>query len=175
MLRLAVPLVAVAALTVVFQAWHPDLTPSHQLAEPTFTSPGRLLGGHSAPGQSTFGMLVSGRNEAWSATIDLIEERPVVGYGFGTGDRLLDPSEFKHFAGISPHNAYLQAVLELGLLGALLLLAPLGSRPRTDAARDSQPARSHPRWLRSGPFSSAGSATASSRTSSSRPDRRSRR
>ena len=123
----AVPLVAVAVLTVVFQAWHPDLTPSHQLAEPRFSSPGRLLGGHSAPGQSTFGMLVSGRNEAWSATIDLIEERPIFGYGFGTGDRLLDPSEFRHFAGISPHNAYLLAVLELGLFGAILLLTPLGA------------------------------------------------
>jgi O-antigen ligase len=127
LVRLAVPLVAVAALTIVFQAWHPDLTPNHELAEPTFSSPGRLLGGHNAPGQSTFGMLVSGRNEAWSATIDLIEERPVVGYGFGTGDRLLDPTQFKHFAGISPHNAYLLAVLELGLLGAILLLGPLGA------------------------------------------------
>jgi O-antigen ligase len=87
-------------------------------------------------------MLVSGRNEAWSATIDLIEERPVVGYGFGTGDRLLDPAQFKHFAGISPHNAYLEAVLELGLLGALLLLAPLGAGLARTLRTIRRPARS---------------------------------
>ena len=171
--RLAVPLAAVAALTVVFQVWHPDLTPSHQLAEPTFSSPGRLLGGHSAPGQSTFGMLVSGRNEAWAATVDRIEDRPVVGYGFGTGDRVLDPSEFKHFAGKSPHNAYLHAVLELGILGALLLLAPLAVALVRILHAVWSPA-APPEVAAFGAVSSAGSATASSRTSSSRRDRRSR-
>ena len=120
--RVAVPLLAVAACSLLFHFWHPVLTPS---THTPFVPPANLVIGPRAPGQSKLSALLSGRDEVWLATTHLIGKQPFAGYGFGTGDQLLKASQFKHFAGFSPHNAYLQIVLELGVLGALLLLAPL--------------------------------------------------
>ena len=120
--RIAIPLLAVAGCSLLFHFWHPALTPS---THAPFVPPANLVIGPRAPGQSTLSALLSGRDEVWSATTHLIGQRPLAGYGFGTGDQLLHASQFKHFAGFTPHNAYLQIVLELGVLGALLLLTPL--------------------------------------------------
>jgi len=119
--RLAAPAVALGAVFLAFHFWPPPLAN----ATATYVSPARLLVGPRAPGQTRLSALVSGRDEVWAATTDLVAARPVAGYGFGTGDRLLDAEHFRHFAGFSPHNAYLQALLELGALGTLLFLAPL--------------------------------------------------
>lgn len=75
-----------------------------------------------------YARLTGARNEAWGAAAGLIGSRPVLGYGFGTGDRLFDryPTRvhFVYFEGNNPNNAYLQLALELGLLGgAVGLLA----------------------------------------------------
>jgi O-antigen ligase/ABC-type amino acid transport substrate-binding protein len=86
-----------------------------------------------APGtpvrQSFAGRVTGARNEAWSATTGLIASRPILGYGFGTGDRLFarypERVHFEYFVGDNPNEAYLQLVLELGVVGALLFLAPL--------------------------------------------------
>jgi exopolysaccharide production protein ExoQ len=121
-LRAAVPLVAVGLCAAAFHYWHPSLTGA---THAPFVSPANLVVGPRAPGQSKFSALLSGRNEVWAATADLIGNRPLAGYGFGTGDKLLKASQFKHFAGFTPHNAYLQILLELGALGTVLLLAPL--------------------------------------------------
>jgi O-antigen ligase len=121
-LRAAVPLVAVGFCAGVFHYWHPALT---SVSRAPFVSPANLVVGPRAPGQSKISALLSGRDEVWGATTDLIGRRPLAGYGFGTGDQLLKASQFEHFAGFTPHNAYLQILLELGALGTLLLLAPL--------------------------------------------------
>jgi O-antigen ligase len=130
MRRLLAPAAALAIVVVVFQFWQPPIGS----AGSTFISPGRLIVGPKAPGQSRFSALVSGRDEVWSATTDLISRKPAAGYGFGTGDRLLKGRKFRHFVGFSPHNAYLQALLELGVVGTLLLLAPLALGLRRVAA-----------------------------------------
>lgn len=122
LLRALMPLLALVACAAVFHVWHPSLVPS---AAASFTPPANLVVGPRAPGQSTLSALLSGRDEVWRATVDLIDRRPVAGYGFGTGDQLLRPGRFAHFAGFTPHNGYLQILLELGAVGALLLLAPL--------------------------------------------------
>ncbi len=120
--RAVVPLLALALCACVFHFWRPSLAPS---APAAFVPPANLVVGPRAGGQSKLSALLSGRDEVWAATTDLIGERPLAGYGFGTGDQLLDAKSFRHFAGFTPHNAYLQILLELGVLGTLLLLAPL--------------------------------------------------
>lgn len=121
-LRAVVPLVAVGVCAAAFHFWHPSLA---AISNARFVSPANLVIGPQAPGQSKLSALLSGRDEVWAATTDLIGRRPLAGYGFGTGDQLLKASQFEHFAGFTPHNAYLQILLELGALGTLLLLAPL--------------------------------------------------
>jgi hypothetical protein len=79
--------------------------------------------------QSRLGRLLGARDEGWSAAAELIADRPLVGYGFGTGDRLFDRypevADFTFFQGDNPGNSYLQLALEVGLLGAAVFLAPL--------------------------------------------------
>jgi exopolysaccharide production protein ExoQ len=73
--------------------------------------------------------LTGARNEAWSATAHFIAQRPFLGFGFGTGDQVFahypDQVHFRLYEGALPENAYLQLVMELGLLGAVLFLIPL--------------------------------------------------
>lgn len=121
-LRSAVPFLALTVCAGVFHLWRPSLTPA---ARAPFVPPANLVVGPRAAGQSAASALLSGRDEVWRATVNLIGRRPLVGYGFGTGDQLLKADRFRYFAGFTPHNAYLQILLELGVVGALLLLAPL--------------------------------------------------
>jgi exopolysaccharide production protein ExoQ len=76
--------------------------------------------------QSWYARLTGARTEAWRASLDILEARPIVGYGFGTGDRLFARypylARFVYFEGDNPNNAYLQLALELGLLGLLAAL-----------------------------------------------------
>jgi O-antigen ligase len=69
----------------------------------------------------------SGRSEAWSAAMHLIAEKPILGYGFGSEDRLfsLFGVTFREFAGAAAHNSYLGVTLQLGLIGATLFFGPL--------------------------------------------------
>ncbi len=72
--------------------------------------------------------ITGARNEAWSATIHLARRKPLLGYGFGTGDRIFalhpDVATFRYFEGSDPANGYLRLLLELGVL-ALVLVVPL--------------------------------------------------
>lgn len=72
------------------------------------------------------------RDEAWDVTVELIRINPVEGFGFGTADAAFELAElrfqFVHFVGGNPNSAPLQAWLELGVLGFLLLIgAAVGS------------------------------------------------
>lgn len=70
--------------------------------------------------------ITGARTEAWSATIRFVKSKPLLGYGFGTGDRIfaLYPKRvhFLYFVGSTPNQAYLQAALELGVLGLVIVL-----------------------------------------------------
>jgi O-antigen ligase len=88
-----------------------------------------VLGRGGVAGQGRLATLLGARNEAWTATADLIGDRPLLGYGFGSGDRVFarypDRASFRFFQGANPNNGYLQAVLELGLVLSLVILLPL--------------------------------------------------
>lgn len=71
------------------------------------------------------GGALNSRTVAWHDAITLWEQRPLQGYGFQAGDAL-----FAHlfgngvitFGAAPAHNSYLQALLELGIVGAIPLL-----------------------------------------------------
>ena len=71
--------------------------------------------------------LTGARNEAWSASIDLLSYAPVEGLGFGSGDRLfgLTGTTFTYYQGANSGNAYLSTLLEVGVVGLALLVALL--------------------------------------------------
>jgi O-antigen ligase len=89
------------------------------------------------PGQTEVGRILGARDEAWSATAELVRHRPVLGYGFGTADRVFSrkptAAQFLYFQGGNPANAYLQLALETGILGVTFLL-PLGLAVATTVA-----------------------------------------
>ncbi len=95
---------------------------------------GEFFGGERASGRSFLNSALGGRDEAWEASLRLTQERPATGYGFGTGDLVFDTypekTGFQYFTGVTavrtnPHNGFLQAFMELGLLGGALFLIPL--------------------------------------------------
>ncbi|MGP8201789.1 MAG: O-antigen ligase family protein [Limisphaerales bacterium] len=88
----------------------------------------RMLQGIVSNGESTDAYeMTSGRNIAWPYVIDKIKEAPLFGFGreamttTGLFQRILDDTQqtesFPH-----PHNAYLQLLLDDGLVGFLLVI-----------------------------------------------------
>jgi len=67
----------------------------------------------------------------WPAVVEHIEERPLVGYGFGRG-QLRQPlyAQFDNRLLWHAHNLFLETMVQLGLTGLLLLLILLGSTVR---------------------------------------------
>lgn len=82
------------------------------------------------PGQSLRRTLTtsSGRTQAWRGAIRQTEQRPFVGYGFGTESRVFI-DRWSGFSGSVPENSYVGIALQLGIAGLLVfaaLLAALG-------------------------------------------------
>jgi hypothetical protein len=72
----------------------------------------------------------SGRIEAWDGALGQVAERPLLGHGFGTEDRVF-VDRYVHFNSGTPENSYVGLLLQLGAVGlaaflalAALLLAP---------------------------------------------------
>jgi O-antigen ligase len=68
----------------------------------------------------------SGRADAWQGAIDQALDRPVLGYGFGTEERVF-VDRYRFFNAMWPENSYIGALLQLGAIGAALLVALIGS------------------------------------------------
>jgi O-antigen ligase len=90
---------------------------------------GRLLQGFGGEGSGQIDefSITSGRNVAWSYVIPKIEESPIFGYGreamirSGTTQRIMaDFGEGESFP--HPHNAYLELLLDDGIVGFLLMM-----------------------------------------------------
>lgn len=64
----------------------------------------------------------SGRVQAWGGAIQQANERPLLGYGFGTEDRVFI-DRFYSFEGARPENSWVGIYLQLGGAGVLLLVA----------------------------------------------------
>lgn len=66
----------------------------------------------------------SGRRQAWEGGLDQAEQRPLLGYGFGTEERVF-VDRFYLFLADRVENSYLGTALQLGVIGLALLLALL--------------------------------------------------
>ncbi len=64
---------------------------------------------------------LTGRTYVWSITVDLIRERPLLGWGYVSGSRIELSRLFPGGNSGGSHNAYLEVVLALGAIGALVL------------------------------------------------------
>jgi O-antigen ligase len=67
----------------------------------------------------------SGRTSAWSLVLALWQQRPFIGWGFGTVDQIFPTfatAISDIFSGGSAHDAYLQALFEVGPVGVLVIL-----------------------------------------------------
>lgn len=73
----------------------------------------------SRAGVTTIG---SGRVAAWIGTLkDVVLQRPLVGYGFGTEERVF-VDRWYNFQGGTPENSEIGLLLQLGVVGLLLIL-----------------------------------------------------
>jgi hypothetical protein len=127
----AVVVVAPAALAVATFAVAASGSPlsKPQLAPTGANAPevGRLVDeigwGRPAPG-SLLDRLTgsSGRLEAWQGALDQANQRPILGYGFGTEDHVFI-DRINAFQGGRAENSYLGMYLQLGGVGLLALLA----------------------------------------------------
>ena len=137
--RLAVLAVSVAALTVVNVglAQLPNATTSsEQPAPPSRTrNAQRLLplegeigrGPLDRPRPKIKRSLLggSGRSQAWRGALEQAGERPLLGYGFGTEEKVF-VDRYYYFVSGAPENSYIGTTLQLGATGIVLLLALVG-------------------------------------------------
>jgi len=79
-----------------------------------------LLGGYRPPVARTL-LGSSGRAQAWVGAADQGAQRPLLGYGFGTENRVF-VDRFYAFQGGFPENSYLGTFLQLGAAGLALLV-----------------------------------------------------
>jgi O-antigen ligase len=78
--------------------------------------------GHPALSKQATTTVASGRVAAWEGALEQIGDRPILGYGFGTEQKVfLD--RWYYFQGGSPENSYLGLLLQVGALGLALVLA----------------------------------------------------
>jgi O-antigen ligase len=78
--------------------------------------------GASGSGERRTLFASTGRTQAWEGAFDQGDERPLVGFGFGTEDHVF-VDRFYSFFGGTPENSYVGMFLQLGVVGVLLLLA----------------------------------------------------
>jgi len=78
--------------------------------------------GHPGLSKKSTTTLASGRLAAWSGALDLIGERPILGYGFGTEQKVFVDRWF-YFNGGMTENSYLGLLLQVGAVGLALIFA----------------------------------------------------
>jgi len=83
--------------------------------------------GFPRPGEPQFERTLftsSGRLDAWRGALRQALDRPLLGYGFGTEERVFVDRYYLHYSSV-PENSYLGTLLQLGLAGLIALLALL--------------------------------------------------
>ena len=81
------------------------------------------LGGYRPPVERTL-LGSSGRAQAWVGGVQQAARRPILGYGFGTEDRVF-VDRFYAFEGDFVENSYIGTFLQLGAAGVALLVGLL--------------------------------------------------
>jgi O-antigen ligase len=89
--------------------------------------------GHPRLSKSATTTLASGRLAAWKGALELIRDRPIVGYGFGTEQNVF-VDRWYFFQGGTTENSYLGLLLQLGGIG-LALIAAIGCALAAGAVR----------------------------------------
>jgi hypothetical protein len=78
--------------------------------------------GHPALSKLATTTLASGRLAAWEGALKQIDDRPILGYGFGTEQKVF-VDRWYYFQGGMTENSYLGLLLQLGAVGLALVLA----------------------------------------------------
>jgi hypothetical protein len=78
----------------------------------------------SVPSRTLF--TTSGRGRAWRGALHQARQRPIVGYAFGTEDHVF-VDRYYRFVSAFPENSYIDVLLQLGAVGAVVLVALLGA------------------------------------------------
>jgi O-antigen ligase len=71
---------------------------------------------------------MDGRSVLWQYSFQMIKEKPLFGYGYGSYNAFANSHGLSYWGGnwvANGHNAYLQLFGETGILGGLLILIPL--------------------------------------------------
>ena len=71
---------------------------------------------------------LTGRVPLWEELLGYVAERPLLGYGFNgfwTGDRIADISAVQGWTLSSAHNVYIDLLLNIGLIGAVVCLTSM--------------------------------------------------
>ena len=63
----------------------------------------------------------SGRSQAWRGALGQAADQPMLGYGFGTEEKVF-VDRYYYFVSGAPENSYIGTALQLGALGVVLLL-----------------------------------------------------
>ena len=115
------------SLNVVGANTRPDVTTHQNGPTVAATIPGS---DDQAPVQVRGGSSLTGREYLWSASIEAIKQRPLIGYGPGEDQRVIAPllpPAGKHLAGYTSDSIYLRTAVETGLLGLAGLLLFFGA------------------------------------------------
>lgn len=101
-----------------------EVTAAEETATTVRNRGATIFGTHRARGQSWIRAVSGARDEAWAASVHIIRRRPLLGHGFGTGDMLFTryDAPLYWFQGANPANSYIQAGMELGIVGIALLV-----------------------------------------------------
>lgn len=95
-------------------------------AYPLDNDVGRPLPGGGEPDVERSLAGASGRREAWRGAIGTVAERPLLGFGFGTEERVF-VDRYYGFVGGRPESSYIGMALQLGVVGLAALLALLAA------------------------------------------------
>jgi len=125
--RLILPLVGLMLITGLIGAWFYSLTPPSMRSEfKTLSKQAEQLGTHN--------WVRDMRVYAYKHTLDMIQERPVWGWGLGNfqkafpifqGHPYIHKNNLPRYFYRHAHNDWLETVSEIGIIGIMLLLAPL--------------------------------------------------
>jgi hypothetical protein len=77
--------------------------------------------GHPLLSRTATSLAGSGRVAEWKGVLKQVRQRPLLGYGFGTEERVF-VDRWYYFQGGTAENSYLGLLLQLGAIGAISLL-----------------------------------------------------
>jgi O-antigen ligase len=97
-----------------------------------------LLSSISRSGSADEVASATGRTVIWSAVLDMWAEKPLLGYGFASSQRLLPTHPALFIAAAHTHNMYLEVLFAGGISGLVIFACAIAATAR-DAMRSAEP------------------------------------